>query len=180
MRKNLKKITPTWFASKSKKGFTLIELLIYMGLFCMFVVVMSEIFVSAISTQLESEATSTTDQDGRFIFLHMDDALKNAEAVIQPAGFGSPDTSLVITGQDGNTHTYSLQGGNLVRTVNGETNQLNSMRSRITSITFEKIGNSGINNTTVQIVATIESTVSGKSGPDVRTFQFTVGTRPGI
>ena len=49
------------------RGFTLIELLVYMGIFSILLVVLTEMLVSILNLQLDSTATSSVDQDNRFI-----------------------------------------------------------------------------------------------------------------
>jgi len=48
-----------------KKAFTFIEILIYMGLVSVFLVVLANMFITLLDTQLETTGSSAVDQDGQ-------------------------------------------------------------------------------------------------------------------
>jgi len=50
-----------------KRGFTLIEILIYMGLMAALIIVLTNVFVTVLETQLESSSTSVVEIDGRYL-----------------------------------------------------------------------------------------------------------------
>src|SRR3989344_6815298 len=97
---------------KKQKGFTLVELLIYMGLFSMLIVVITDILVTTISVQLATESTVSVDSDGRFIYSRFIYDVNRAQTVTEPADLGDTSNNLDFTA-DGNNFTYGLSGDNL-------------------------------------------------------------------
>src|SRR3990172_6790072 len=51
----------------SRRGFTIIELILYMGMLSILLAVLSQIFVSILNVQLESQSSSSIEQDSRYI-----------------------------------------------------------------------------------------------------------------
>ncbi|OGM29554.1 hypothetical protein A2630_01000 [Candidatus Woesebacteria bacterium RIFCSPHIGHO2_01_FULL_44_10] len=159
-----------------KKGFTLIELLLYMGLFSMFMVVLTNIFISSLDVKLESQANSAVVADGRFILSRLNYDITNAGTIDLPAGLGAFGSSLQLT-TDGETLIYSLDSqSNLVLTDTVGSGKLNSSETKVTAVNFRKIGNSD-GGETVRINFTLESATLVNGQPEVRDYQTTVGLR---
>jgi len=156
-----------------QKGFTLVEMLIYMGLFSIFMVALTEVFTASLSAKIESQATASVDQDGRFIFLRLSHDISQADQIV--GSYGSPADSLTIQ-LDGQNYVYSLDAGNLILTNDAGSTQLNSSRTTVSNLTFEKVGNA-IEKDTVQIRMTLTSTATQNKGPETREFQTTIGMR---
>ncbi|MBI3443435.1 prepilin-type N-terminal cleavage/methylation domain-containing protein [Candidatus Woesebacteria bacterium] len=155
-----------------RKGFTLIELLIYVGLMSIFIFVLTEIFLSVLDTQRESEASSSALQDGTFILSRLIYDVNRADAIVIPANLGDQTSSLQLT-IDGVNYTYRLNGYNLEFT----NNQLNSFGSRVTNFSVRRIGNPNGKNS-VKVAFTIESTIQQSGGfLEIRNFDTTVGLR---
>lgn len=160
--------------TKTNKGSTIVELIIYMFFLSVFFIILTNIFVTALETRLEAETTSAVSIDGRFILTRLIYDIKRSEAIISPTlGQSSMTMNLLLSGVD---TTYQLQGGNLVIINNNGTNQLNSVNTRLTNLTFKRVGNSGGKNT-IRVNFTIESITAVKSGPRVQSFTTTVSTR---
>jgi prepilin-type N-terminal cleavage/methylation domain-containing protein len=75
-----------------KKGFTLVEMLIYMGLLTIFLAVIGNIFFSIIDLQLESQATSSVSESGRYLLSRISYDVRRAQSITTPAspGLSSP------------------------------------------------------------------------------------------
>lgn len=159
-----------------QNGFTLVEMLIYMGLLSIFLVTLTDIFVSVLDIKAESEATSSVEQDGRFIIERLSYDVSRASSVTQPASIGASGNtlSLVIGGV---TYSYSISSNNLQLTNDLGINNLNSSESQIPSVTFQRIGNSG-GKDTIKVTFVVNSVTQRRgAGAETRTFQVAVGRR---
>ena len=157
------------------KGFSLIELLLYMGLFSIFLITLTQIFSSALELKLESESTSTVQQDSRYILERLSYDINRADSITTPAAIGTQEQllSLVISGQ---TYSYTLSGNTFTLTNPSGTFQLNGFNTRVTNLSFLRVGNSGGKNS-VRITYTINSLTNQKKGVETKTIQTTLGIR---
>ncbi|OGD85669.1 hypothetical protein A2164_03085 [Candidatus Curtissbacteria bacterium RBG_13_35_7] len=170
--KNLKLEIGNW---KLHQGFTLVELIIYMGLLGIFLIILTDIFVSMLNVKGKTEAVSYVEQDGRFILSRFGYDIPQASSITIPQNLGESGNSLVMV-VNGSTYTYSLVSNNLQLNNGSTTENLNSSETEITAITFQKIGNSGGKNT-VKIQFTIESITQTTTGAETKTFTTTIGRR---
>lgn len=160
-----------------KKAFTLVELLIFMGIFSILIFILTDIFVASLNTRLESESTTGVDQDGRYILARLMYDIRRSQAVAQPTSPGNQTLTLQLT-INGDTHTYTLNSGNFELTNNLGTERLNSMYTRISGLTFTRLGNLNPNaDHTIQIAFTVTSITVINNQPEVKNFQTTVGLR---
>ena len=157
------------------RGFTIVELLIYMALLSGFLIITTELFASIMDVKLESEAVSSAEQDGRYILTRLSHDIPQSSSITTPNTLGSTATSLVMI-VSGVTYTYSVNGENLQLANNLGTNNLNSTESKISNVSFQKIGNVG-GKETIKLSFTVTSSSVRNSGPEVRTFNTTVGRR---
>jgi prepilin-type N-terminal cleavage/methylation domain-containing protein len=154
----------------SHKGFTMVELLLYMGIFSILLVVLMQLFTSILDVHLESQATSSVDQDGNYILARLTYDIHNASAITSPA-LGVSSSTLQLTGGP----TYSLNTGKLLL---NNADPLNSINTTIPSITFKTLGNGGAGNkSTVQIIMTVQSKTIRRGGVNQKIFQTTIGVR---
>ena len=163
----------------SSKGFTLIEIILYMALLSIFLLTLTDIFVSILDVQLESDATSAVEQDGRFLLSRLAYDINRANAITTPGAIGSSSNSLEMT-IAADTYTYTLSGSDLQLTVNfGTLNNLNGSETAVSNLSFQKIANSAVVGTkeTIKINFTISSVTQRTQGPEVRNFQTTIGRR---
>lgn len=159
---------------KNQRGFTLIEQLIYMGLLSIFLITLTEMFVSILNVRKESEAVSAVEQDGRFIMARLAYDINRADSITTPAAPGASSSSLgLIIG--GVTYTYVLNGTNLQLTTNVGTNSINSLGSSINTVSFQRIGNN--NKDTIKITMTANGTTITNKGIESMNFVTTVGRR---
>jgi prepilin-type N-terminal cleavage/methylation domain-containing protein len=170
----------------SQKGFTLVELLLYMGIFSILLVFLMQLFTMILDVHLESQATSSVEQDGGYILSRFFYDIHNGtdiNVLINPSATvttctwpTSSNCQLQVAGSP--TITYTINSaGNLL--ING-TDQLNSTNTRIASITFTKLVNTGVTSPkpSVQIIFVITSkALRMRVNPQIKTFQTTIGVR---
>ena len=160
---------------KQQSGFTLVELLLVMALFAMLLTALTDMFVSVLHVQSESETNAVVMSDGRYILSRVGYDITHATAVSTPAAIGGSGASLVIT-VGGNAYTYALSGGNLQLTNNNGTNNLNTSETTISGLTFQRIGNAG-GKDTIRMTFTVTSKATSNQGAKTETFTTTVGRR---
>lgn len=167
------------FKLKISNGFTLVELLIYMALLAIFLITLTGIFVNILEVQLESDATSAVDQDGRFILARLNYDINRATSVSTPSSFGSPGINNLSILISGDTYSYATSGENMQLTNILGTNNLNSSETTVTNLNFQRIANTSIPGTrdTIKIQFTINSKTQRAQGAETKTFTTTVGLR---
>ena len=158
-----------------KPGFTLVELLIYMALLSIFLITLTGIFVNIMEVQLESDATSAVDQDGRFILSRLAYDINRANSISIPPQIGQTRSNLRMD-IGGETYEYSESAGSLQLRNNFGTDIINGSDTTVSNISFQKIGNAG-GKETIKIQFTITSTTQRPSGPETKTFTTTIGLR---
>ncbi len=167
---------------RSQKGFTIVELLLYMGIFSILLVILLQIFTSILSLHTESQTTSSVDQDSSAIINRLTYDIHSASSISAP-GLGTsctwptlPSCQLTLGGGT----TYTMSGNNLMLTAGGHTaGQLNSINTKITSITFTTLGNTAAGSKpSMQIQFTLQSVQLREGGTATsQTFETTVATR---
>ncbi len=157
------------------KGTTMVEMLLYMGIFLLLLGTMMQLFSSILDVRLESDATSSVTQDGRYILARFTYDLQNAQSIATPASAGgtAPTMQFVTSGI---TYTYSLVSGNLQVSDGTNTNILNSYDTSVSNVSFQRLGNTNGKNT-VTISFTLTSATKRVKGFEVKTFQETAGLR---
>lgn len=160
---------------KINRGFTLVEILLYMALLSIFLITLVDVLVSVLDVQLESQATSAVDIDSRFISSRLNYDILRASAITTPSSLGGVSNNLVMT-VGGTQYNYSLSGGNLVLNDGSGSYNLNSSQSKLVSISFQKLGNTG-GKETINVVYTLESETTRASGKESRTIDTVFGRR---
>ena len=160
---------------KVKRGFTLVELIIYMGLLAIFVITLTDVLVSILDIQLESQATSAVEQDSRLIIGRMGYDIPRATAIITPANRGDSANTLELD-IGGVTYRYQIDANNLLLDDGNGSLNLNGSETIISNLLFQKIGNAGGKNT-VRVTFTIQSVTAPDSDPEVKNFVTTIGRR---
>lgn len=161
----------------ARSGFTLVELLIYIGIMSILFTILAQIFSSIIDVQLESEANSAVQQEGRFILSRFTYDIHRANTIVTPGALGGQSNSLQLT-INGVNYTYALVSGNLQLTNALGTNNLNGPDISVSNLSFTRLGNSVANaKNTIQISYTVTSKVVRPKGPETKDFQTTIGIR---
>ncbi len=161
--------------SKLNKGFTLVEFLIYMGIIAILIVVLTDILVAIFNTQLSSQSNSQVTQDGRYIYSRLTYDINRAQSISIPANLGSISATLVAS-ISGSTYTYATSSGNLTLTNGGTSYILNSPDTKVSGLSFLRVGNSGGKHT-FQINFTVTGKIPLNGRIDSETFQTTAGLR---
>lgn len=153
-----------------RAGSTIIEMLIYMGILTVLLSVLMVMFSSIIGVQLESKATSSVDQDSRYILARLAYDMQSATEIASPSA-GMTDSTLKIQ-VNSIDYIYSLSGTNLQITDNNDTNVLNSTDTNISDVSFRRIGN-GDDDDTIRISFTVTSKTRKITGTQYETKTFT-------
>lgn len=159
-----------------EKGFTIAELAVYMGIFAVLAIVLTEIFVSTIGVQLESEANSSVQQDNRYLLSRLRYDISRATSVSIPASLGTSGSTLQLL-ISGVNYSYSLSGNNLQLNAGGTIDQLNNWNTKITNLNFTRLGNPGGREDTITINLTLSSLVQKRTTSESASFKTTVALR---
>jgi type II secretory pathway component PulJ len=159
----------------TNKGFTIIELVIYTTILLILLLLTSRVFTSLIESQVETTATSATEEDSRYILAKLSSDISRADSVTTPATNGTTGNTLTLV-INGLNSTYSLNGTTLQLSDNIGINQLNSFGTTVSNLTFQRLGNSG-GKPTIQIAFTLTSTTKRTQGFEVKNYSTTIGTR---
>ncbi len=160
---------------RNQFGFTLIEMVIYMAIFSIFLLVLTEIFISILNVQLESEATSAVYQDGRYLLSRLSYDVKRAEQIIIPASLGEQTNTMQLL-INGVNYSYNVDKGDIQLTTGGNLDKLNSYDTTVSDFTVTRLGNiNGKHN--LQIGFTLISKAVKAGGAEIKNFQTTIGQR---
>ena len=156
------------------KGFTTIELLVYITILAVLITVLASIFGGIIDGKLESEATSSVDQDARYILAKMNYDMQSASSIASPAA-GLQGSTLQIS-VNSTSQSYTLSGNNdLQVTKGGQSDNLNSADTFVSNLTFKRIGN-GNSDDTIQMQFTLTSKINKRANTtETKTFKTTFG-----
>jgi hypothetical protein len=165
-----------------KDGFTIIELLLYQGLLMIFLVVLTEIFLSALDIQLGQQSSSNIQQDGSYIISRLIYDINRASAICKPLTIGSSNETLQLainssTCLDPYLYSYSSDGTNLILTTSGNPDPLNGYDTQISHLNFLRLGNSGKVEDTITVKFTLTSKIAIRNFYESRDFQTTVSKR---
>ena len=160
---------------KYRKGFTLIELVLFMGLFTIILGVLTNLFSVIIDTQSEVQSTSAVETDTKYIETRIMYDIQRADSIDMPASLGAQTSTLTLT-IDGLTYQYALSNGDLQLTANGSTDNLNSVYTQITALSFQRLGNIGGKNA-VKLTITIDSRNETAAGQESKTIETMIGLR---
>lgn len=163
---------------KLQRGVSIVELIVYIGLLTIFMLVLLDVFITVLNARLETESTSTLNQDARYILSRLSYDIGNADNLVLPAGFGDSGSVLILA-KGAETDTYSLDGsGNFILDNGTSSQKLNGSDTTITSISFQKIGNLAEGDKpTVKISFTVKSLIVRQAGEQTQTINTTIGTR---
>lgn len=166
------------------RGFTLIELILFIALFSILLSVLTDIITTSLNIQLDSQAVSSVEQDGRFILSRIGYDILRSQSISQPSSLGSPGTNTLNLSicSGASNYSYHLSGTNLV--LDGPIGNgvpLNSYDTAISNLTFTRIGtqSSGLISTldNIQLSFLVTGKSIPKSGPKSKNFTTTIGLR---
>lgn len=158
-----------------QKGFTIIEMTIYIGLMSILILVLTRIFISALDTQVESESVTNVQQDGRFILARLNYDISLASSINTPASMGAQENSISLV-RNGQTITYSLTNGDLIRTDSQGSARINYENVDVEQASFQRIGNTG-GKPTIVVNLRLSSMANMGTLGETDTFRSVIGTR---
>jgi len=160
----------------NQKGFTLLELLIYSGMLMVLLGVFATLFGMIVDAKLESDASSSVQQDGQYLLAKLSQDISSATSISTPASIGQTSSSLTLTNSLV-IYTYSLDGnGNLVITTSVGSDVLNSFQTSLSNLQFTRIGNA-TGKPTIQYTYTMTSRTRKTSGYETDSFASTASLR---
>jgi len=128
---------------RPKPGFTLIELLVVLGVFSVFVLIITNIFILALSSQRQTAARDQVLSNLRYITESISQRVRTSEINYDyynnraQSGIQYPETELALKDQDGNDIRYYAKAGELKMSVNGqEASFTNSWEVKIIKVVF--------------------------------------------
>lgn len=156
-------------------GFTIIELLVYMGILSILLFILTDIFVATLNVKSESESQAAVQQDGRYILAKLMYDINQASSVSSPSYSTYSDSLTIVI--NNSVKTYNSLADKLYITEDlTESNLLNSIDTQISDLKFTNLGNNP-GKSTIQISFTLTSKMIKNTGPEVESFQTTVGLR---
>lgn len=161
--------------AKQELGFTMVEMLIYMGVFVILLTVFIQLFSSILSTQFESQSTSSISVDSRYILARMNYDISRGQNITSPS-LGTPSSSLQFV-VGGSSVSYGLSSGNLLATSSAGTNRLNGSDIKVSNLSFTPLGSTS-GKFTVLVRFTITSLTVGSGGKvETEDLESTFGNR---
>jgi hypothetical protein len=158
-----------------QKGFSIIELIIYSGALSVFLLVLTNLFVTSLEVQLESKTTSAVTQDSRYLFSRFAYDINRAEAILTPETLGSQASTLSLL-IGGATHSYQSVGDDLMVTTPTSSAALNSYQTKVSNLSFRRYGNVDGKNS-VRIAFRLTSRALLRGEPESRDFDTTIALR---
>jgi Tfp pilus assembly protein PilW len=167
---------------KTQKGASLVEILVYFALLSIVLLIATDLMLKSGEFGLEFSSKNNIQADGKFISNRLVNNIHQATNITTPANLGDSDSTLVL--MIGNeTHTYTLIGTDLQYTketpppgATTKTANINSNLTKINSISFQRLGNTGGKNM-IKITFEIEDVKGKKGNPIIKTFETMVGIR---
>lgn len=161
--------------ARRQAGFSLVEIIMYIGIFSILLLIMTELFNTTLDVQLESTAVSSTQQDGRFLLSRLAYDISASQAILIPENNGEQSNILQLR-KDGVPYTYSVVNDTLQLVNDAGADVLNSAETTVSNVTFRRIGNAS-GKPTVQVNFTITSKTQSSADTDTKTYQTTIGVR---
>jgi hypothetical protein len=159
-----------------KKAFTIVEMLLYMGIISVFLIVLSNILISVLETQLQSNSSSSVDQGGQYLMVRLQYDVRRASSIVTPSVIGSSSGSLVLN-IGGANYTYGVNNSILSVVTGVKSYTLSPYDVLISNFNITRLGNTGGKNS-VQIGFTVTSgTVNTTQKSQIRNYQTTIDLR---
>lgn len=126
---------------KSTAGFTLLEMIVAISIFSIAVVVVADIFVSALNSQKAAYRVQQVEENVNYIIERMTKEIRVSELItVEPNGSGNcpvnAATKITLKHPDNGVVSYYRQGTQAIREVNNNVTVLNSNTVDITRFKF--------------------------------------------
>lgn len=162
---------------RTQKGVSMIELLLYMGILTILLTILTSIFLLALDVQLESQATSSVEQDGNYILARLSYDIHRAQRVSVPATNGETKDNFQIV-IDGVNYTYNIDANNnLILTNNLEVGNLNNYGTNVSAFSITRLGNPGGVEDTLKISFIVASKTKKNSEFETKNFETNLSLR---
>jgi type II secretory pathway pseudopilin PulG len=153
-----------------KRAFSLIELLIYMGLVSVFLVIITNMFITVLQAGSGAQALASVDQDAEFILDRLAYDIHRASQIITPADIGETGSILSLK-IDNNIYTYTYDS--VEKKLKLGSFNLNSYTTLISDFSITRIGYVG-GTPSAQINLGLQSVVvNANQTPEIRQLQTT-------
>lgn len=159
----------------NSKGYTLVEMLLFMGLFSIFLVILSNMYATILETQQRSLATSYVELSGRYILSRLIYDVHHADSIQAPASLGGEGTTLVLR-RNGSDSTFAVSDGVLSLANGSSTTSLHSNEVSISDFEITRLGNVNGKHT-LGVSFVVNSVIPDTTGIQTRTFSTTISTR---
>lgn len=146
-----------------------------MGLLSGLLLILTNIFVTALQVQLRSETISALQQDSDYVIQRLQYDVYRADSVTLPADIGDESTTLTLS-IDSEDWTYAESDGQLVLSNTSGDVLLHSDRIQMTDFVVSRVGNPG-GEDWIQVTFTMMSTIVSSAQERERTFTTTIGVR---
>lgn len=153
------------------------ELLVYMGILPMLLITLASVFGTIVDTQLESEASSSIDKDGKYIMAKLAYDFKSANAA-DTANYGIVSPSASSSGQvlklklNSFIYTYEASNSGSLQLTSPNLYDLTGSDSSISALMFRRLG-PGNNTDTISMSFRLSSKIHRKGTQDYKDFQTT-------
>lgn len=163
------------FQKKHQSGFTVIELLMYLGLYSILIVVITQLFLTLIESRTEAENLTMLQQESRYITQRLIYDIRRAQSVTLPVQVGDSGNQLELN-IDGETFRYQVNVNGFLELVSPSGTA--SISSQVTTGQFlvQKTGSTGLNDG-VSVQLLLISPQLTAQGQDEQLSQFAASTR---
>lgn len=153
---------------KRMLGFTFIELIAVIVIISIISVIVSNILFNSFRMFRVSQDVTDTDWQGLLVTETIANDVHNIRSALDITTVTS--TSFSFVDMSGNTVTYQLSGGNVLRTSI-------TLASNVTALSFNYFDKNGTTTTTPSAVRYVTASVTESQNGIVKTFTTMVGTR---
>lgn len=170
---NLSKQIGTY--SKNQSGFTMIELLMYLGLYSILIIIVTQLFLTLIESRTEAENLTRLQQESRYITQRLTYDIRRADQITLPAQVGQSGNQLELS-INGDTLRYQVNTNGFLELVSPSGTA--SISSQVTASQFlvQKTGSTGLNDGASVRLLLVSPQLTAQ-GQDEQLSEFAVSTR---
>jgi Tfp pilus assembly protein PilW len=141
------------------KGYSMVELLVYITLFILISVVVTQSLLFVMKTYANARSFRTLQQNSELVMERLTREIRQSDTIsVAGSVFGSSPGTLTITGSDVSnvpyTDVFSVVGGAVQLSVNGVASNLSSGEVSVSNLTFWNITTTGSKAIRVQLTLT--------------------------
>lgn len=159
---------------KNSAGYTLVELIIYFALVSLLFIQLTSLFITVLDAKKDTQALSSVERDGQFIYSRMLYDIARADALLEPASLGETSNRIRLT-IDGQEYIYEISGSILTLSIGGSPSLLHT-RTQASEFSATRLGKVGGLHT-VKLQFRITSPIQENRGPENKLYQTTIGLR---